>query len=231
MNRRIANCGKAILGVLGGMGVQTTARFYSMLTDMQDVRCEQDYVDVLIYSKPSVPDRTDFITGLSDTSPYESLLDAAKTLESAGVGCIAMPCVTAHFFYEQLTSAVGVPFINMIDSTVHFVKKSGYSKVGLLATDGALHSGVFQRTLLEHEINTVLPSEREQKFLMEAIYQIKHGKLQKNALFNLSAELYDKGAQAIVLGCTELGLLAKRKGYVYIEAMEVLAKAALRAVL
>ncbi|MCL2404069.1 MAG: amino acid racemase [Defluviitaleaceae bacterium] len=215
------------LGVVGGMGVQATARFYSMLTNNQSVTTEQEYLDVLIYSKSSIPDRTAFITGKTSTSPLGPLLNAAKVLEEAGVGCIAMPCVSAHFFYDDLACAVSVPFINMMDETAKYVQDKEFGKIGLLATDGTLHGRLFHKAFAKRGIDVVLPGSKAQQYLSDVIYQLKRGDMPTCALDKISADLYDLDAQAIVLGCTELGLLHKSSGYIYIEALEVLANAAL----
>jgi len=223
-------CTKGTLGVIGGMGVQATARFYTLLTDMQAVATEQEYIDMLIYSKPSIPNRTAFITGESDISPFDSLLDVTKKLEGAGVSCIVMPCVTAHFFYEELARSVKVPFINMMEATAQHVKKVGCTKVGLLATEGTLKGRLFHDAFNRCGVDVVLPAKKAQARMSEAIYNLKRGKMPLDALEIVSWDLYDTGAEAIVLGCTELGLLQRYDGYLYIEAMEVLAHAALRAV-
>jgi len=213
------------LGVIGGMGVQATARFYTMLTAMQTVETEQEYIDVIIYSKSSIPDRSAFITGKSNINPLGSLLNAAKTLAEAGAGCIVMPCVSAHYFYKDLAGAVYVPVINMMDETARYVQQNGYSKIGLLATDGTLYGKLFHNTFAKQGIDVVLPETQE--FLNKIIYQLKRGEIPQNTLDDLSASLYDLGAEAIILGCTELGLLQRSNNYLYIEAMEVLARAAI----
>jgi len=217
----------SILGVIGGMGVQTTARFYNMLIQMQAVHSEQQYIDILVYSKSSTPDRTDFITGKSKINPLESLIDAAKTLEQAGATCIAMPCVTAHFFYDELANAVSIPFINIVDETAMYVQKRGLSKVGLLATNGTIQGGFLQKTFAECKIDVVLPDPKIQDVLMKTIYNIKRGKQYENALKVISEDI---DAEATILGCTELGLLPKPDEHIYIEAMEVLARAAIKEV-
>jgi len=215
------------LGIIGGMGVQATARFYTMLANMQTVRAEQEYLDVLMYSMSSIPDRTAFITGESDESPLGALQHAAKVLVEAGVSCIVMPCISAHFFYEDLVQGVPVPFINMMDETARFVQGCGYSKVGLLATDGTLHGQFFHKALAMRGIDVVVPEVEAQAVLSELIYKLKCGEIPANALDELSTGLHNMGAEAIILGCTELGLLEKSTKYVYIESMEVLARAAL----
>jgi len=245
------------LGILGGMGVQATSAFYAMLTRLQSVTHEQDYMDVIIYSKPSIPDRTAFITGQSDNSPLASLVAAAKVLENAGAGLIAMPCVTAHFFYDELIKTVEVPFVNMLDETASHLHKSGYTTIGLLATKGTLDGQMFHRAFDKRGIKVITPPQAGQASLSRLIYRLKRGELPEgkgfrtsdgcgqkskesdiaskcgsnfNLLDSLSFDLHSQGAQAIVLGCTELGLLkqnSQNSKYMYIEAMEVLAKAVL----
>jgi len=215
------------LGVLGGMGVQATARFYELLTAMQNVKLEQEYLDVLIYSKSSIPDRTAFITGESQVSPLDALISAAVTLENAGVSLIAMPCVTAHFFYNELAPVVGVPFLDMLEETARYVQESGYTKIGLLATDGTLSCGLFPAVLEKKGIQTITPTEALQGRVGDAIRMIKRGDMPPEPLSLYAEDLYTRGAEAIVLGCTELGLLPRGGEYVYIEALEVLAGACL----
>ena len=219
----------SLLGVIGGMGVKATGRFYEMLTEMQPVSTEQEYLDVLIYSKPSIPDRTAYITGQSQVNPLESLLRSAKVLEEAGATCIAMPCVTAHFFYEPLAQGLGVPVLNMLEATAQYSVSRGYSKVGLLATDGTIHGGLFHKALAD--IETIVPDAKGQQAIMDLIYAIKCGKAIDidASLDTAAASLYAEGAQAVILGCTELSLPRKAQGGPYIDAMAVLAEVALAA--
>jgi len=219
---------RATLGIIGGMGVQATGCFYSMLTRLQTVRAEQEYLDIIIYSKPSTPDRTAFITGQSIDSPLESLVLAATTLEAAGVACIAIPCVTSHFFYEELKRAVGIPVLNIPEETAGFVASRGYKRIGLLATDGTLAGGFFHIAFEKSGVETIVPQDSAQAYLMDIIYNIKRGEfVETEALDGMAAELRRSGAQTIVLGCTELNLLANGSPG-YIDAMEVLARASLR---
>ena len=219
------------LGIIGGMGVQATGRFYEILTESQNALKEQDYLDVLLYSKPSIPDRTAFITGQSAESPLEPLLHAARVLENAGVSSIAMPCVTAHYFYKDLTRAVNVPVLNMLEETARYAAGCGYSKVGLLATDGTIHGRFFHEALAAHGVETIVPEAEGQRAIVALIYNLKRGK-RVDTWANVEAvatNLHDRGAQAAVLGCTELSLMMKTGGTHSIDALEILAHAALRA--
>jgi len=215
------------LGVLGGMGAQATSCFYEILHSMQRVSAEQEYLDILIYSKPTIPDRTAFITGRSDESPLDSMVSALKVLENAGVSCVAIPCVTSHYFYDEFSKTVNIPILHMPEETAHFLVDGGISKIGLLATDGTLKGRVFHSAFEKSGIELIELSADSQARLMEIIYDIKRGGTAgPEILDTLAAELRGYGAEALVLGCTELCVIA-RDCPDYINAMEVLARAAL----
>jgi len=217
-----------LLGVIGGMGVHATAYFYEMLMAMQHVNAEQEYLDVLIYSRPSIPDRTAFITGQSSESPIDMLKDSALTLARAGAGMIVMPCITAHYFYDDLAGVVDVPVINMMEEAAQYMAAAGYFKIGLLATDGTLRGGHFNRVLSKWDIEVVTPTPHSQAALMDIIYKIKRGdNVCHDKLEPIADELYKNGAKTVVLGCTELSMLQKGRKHYYIDTMTVLAQAAL----
>jgi aspartate racemase len=219
-----------MIGVVGGMGVQATALFYEKLIALQPVAVEQDYVDVLVYSKSSIPDRTAFITGKSKQSPLPALLHAVEILANAKVTCIAIPCVTSHFFLHDLVKSNYPPIVSMLDATATHITAAGYKKVGLLATTGTLHGRFFHNVLLNHKVNTLEPDENTQVKLMEFIYNIKKGRTPDPALLQkFSHGLRLQGAEAVILGCTELSVAAKGMCAEYIDALEILAQAALDA--
>lgn len=221
----------ATLGIIGGLGVQATSYFYDILHSLQTVVVEQEYLDIILYSKPSTPDRSAYISGRSGESPLNSLLNAALTLESAGATCIAIPCVTSHMFYDDLAQSVSIPIINMLEETACFVSERGYSKVGLLATDGTLKGRFFHTALEKSGIEVSEPSDDAQAALMNMIYNVKRGEtVALEALDAIAAEMLEKGVQSVVLGCTELSLIAKG-GNNYVDALDILARAALREIM
>jgi len=222
----------SLLGIIGGMGTQATAFFFERLHSLQKVKTEQEYSDLLLYSIPSTPDRTAFITGQSTESPLGHLINAAKTLESAGASCIAIPCVTSHYFYPDLIKAVNIPIINMLEETVAFVKKQGLKKVCLLATDGTVKGGAFHRVFEENGIEMCVPAEDVQHELMAIIYEIKRGTVISpkivNSLNSITEDALKSGAEAGILGCTELCIVSDINKQNLINTLEVLAASALR---
>ena len=204
---------KPLLGVMGGMGTQATACFYEKLHSLQSVATEQEYLDVLVFSKPSIPDRTAYITGKSDESPLEQLTYVALTLETAGATCIALPCVTSHYFYNDILENISIPLLHIPAETAGVIEVNGVKKVCLLATDGTLAGKVFHTTFEQNGIDILLPSEEEQSNLMKIIYDIKRGEeVPLEYLESITAKPLSDGAEAVVLGCTELCILADTTG-------------------
>ena len=211
------------------MGTQATACFYDVLHNMQNVTSEQEYLDVLLYSMPSIPDRTAFITGRSIESPLKPLLRAAKALETAGASLLAMLCVTSHYFYDDLAGAVGIPFLSIPAETAKLAYARGIGKIGILATDGTLKGKVLHKAFEQYGIEARVPPEDAQTALMTMIYDIKRGvAVAPEELHTIAGKLRAKGSDAVVLGCTELCIIAEGSPDV-INALEVLAAASLRA--
>jgi aspartate racemase len=215
-----------LLGVIGGLGPFASAWFYKRLTELQRVTREQEYIDVLLYSKPSIPDRTGYILNRQSESPLGAMLSAARLLENSGVSYIAIPCVTAHFFYDELQSKIQTPIINLIDKVSDAAAKTGANKAGLLATGGTVSAGLFQKALAKRDVEAVTLSANGQESLMTFIYKTaKTGGAPDAALLaKLSGELLARGADTVILGCTELSLAGLGwHGGAYIDALEILA--------
>ena len=219
----------ATIGVLGGMGAMATAAFYTMLINAQSVKTEQEYLDVIIYSKTSIPDRTAFILGHSDNDPTNDLIAAAVTLEKGGVDFIAITCTTSHYFYDTIASAVKIPVINTLEETARHIQAQGLKSVGLLATDGTVQSRILHNVLEPMGIGVVTPDPAQQKVLMQQIYGIKQGKhVTREDFAKQENALFAKGAEAVILGCTELSLINGDVSKKRIDILEVLANAALK---
>jgi len=223
--------GKKVLGVIGGMGPIATSFFMELVIKMTDASTDQDHLDMIIYNIPSIPDRTSYILDHTRKSPLPVILDIAEKLEEQGVEFLAMPCCTAHYFQEELEQALHKPFVNIIRATVHYLKERGIKKVGVMATDGTMSTGLFRRELEENGMQIVCPSPERQKDVMHVIYQnVKANRpVEMDRFRAVGNELKANGAEAIILGCTELSLVKRDYdiGPGFIDAMEVLAQQSL----
>jgi aspartate racemase len=218
---------KMKLGVVGGLGPIATAVFLEQIIKMTDAASDQEHMDIIIYNFPSIPDRTRFILGKSTDNPVVPIIEIGRQLVGLGVDYIAIPCITAHYFYRQLSDSIGRPVINMIRKTAAHLAACGVETAGIAATDGTLAGRLFQNELDMQGIRSVIPSARTQRYLMELIYDnIKAGTPADMDKFGeISGELRQSGAETIILGCTELSLIKRDSaiGPGFLDAMDVLA--------
>ena len=199
------------LGVIGGLGPMATAYFLQLLTQMSDAKSDQEHMEILLHSKPQIPDRTRFILGQSGENPLPQMVEIGVDLKSQGAEAIAIPCVTAHYFQKNLEDAIGIPILNAVEETVLCLKEAGISRAGVLATDGTIESGLFQPAFAGEGISAMLPDRAGQQAVMQIIYQnVKAGQPVDSAAFWRVAEgLFGQGAQAVLLSCTELSLVKR----------------------
>lgn len=197
------------LGVIGGLGPMATAYFMELLTQMTDAKCDQEHLDIITYSKPSIPDRTAYIIGNSMDSPVPPMIEAGLKLKSIGADAIAIPCITAHCFHEELESGIGLPVIHAMKETAKYLKETNVTKVGLMATDGTVQSKIFQNSLEAEGIEVITPLK--QKLVMKIIYdEVKSNKPVNMEEFNeVIYDLFGRGAKRVLLGCTELSVAKK----------------------
>lgn len=216
------------LGVIGGLGPAATAYFYDLISRMTDARIDQDHIDINIISKPSIPDRTDFILGRSFDSPLPHMIEAGKTLVTLGADYIAIPCITAHYFHEELSQNIGAPIIHIIYETARYLKDRNVKRAGIMATEGTIESRLFQKELMNHNIEPIIPSKQGQALVTSLIYKnVKAGlPADMDQFKKVKEELIGKGADTIILGCTELSMIKRDEdiGPGFIDALEVLAK-------
>ena len=223
------------LGVLGGMGPQATNTFYQFVIDRTEAACDQDHVNALILSDSQMPDRTGAILGSEREreAVFQRLLDDARLLERAGCTVIAVPCNTSHFFLDRVQERVGVPILHMIRETARLLAAQGLKRPGILATDGTIQSGLYQKEFEAVGIQAAVPTPPAQKLVMSLIYDdVKAGRdgdPQKFAAIH--RDLEEQGCDCGVLACTELSVFADRHHLppFYTDAMAVLAERAVQA--
>ena len=221
------------LGIIGGLGPMASAQFMSLLTAMTVADTDQNHIETILYSKPNTPDRTAYLLGKSQESPLPALLDSAKTLERIGAQVLAMPCMTAYSFSGEIAGAVSATLIHPIEESAHLLAKNGCRNVGIMATDGTLRVGLFQRALSAAGIACSIPEEKQQRLVMHMIYEnVKKGQpADLDMLEAVTKHLRGLGADRVILGCTELSVIKQTQpiGSGYLDAMEVLAACAIEA--
>ena len=197
-----------LLGVLGGMGPLATVDFLKKLIEETPALRDQDHIPVIAYSVPQIPDRPPAITGQGE-SPLPYMLEGIRVLKTAGAQAIAIACNTAHFWHDDLVRQGGLPILHIADAACAALPDKNSQRVGLLATTGTVAAGFYQSRFNARGIECLLSSNDEQQTLVApAIECVKRNDLaQAHALATQAARhLLDRGAQSIVMGCTELPL-------------------------
>lgn len=219
-----------ILGIIGGMGPEATVSFYKRIIGLTEVTCDQDHYRVIIDSNPKIPDRTSAILK-GTTSPLNGLIETAKNLEKLNVEVAGIPCITAHYYLNELREHTSINIISAIESVDDKLKKEYPDKIiGILATTGTVKTGLFDKEL-SHKIIYPVDDSQEKK-VMEAIYGeqgIKNIGITKRSLNLLIAagnELIERGAEVIIAGCTEIGVILNQDhvNCAFIDPMDVLAE-------
>ncbi|MBS3819141.1 amino acid racemase [bacterium] len=225
------------IGILGGMGPEATVCMYESIIKNTRVKKDQDHIPVIILSNPKVPPRTEAIFNKAP-DPTPILVKGAKTLEQAGADFIIMPCITAHFFLSRITSQIHVPFISLLEESLQWAlnELTGVKKVGILSSTGTLKSQLFHKTFAREDIDIINPEEKEQVQVMEAIFGphgVKAGfttGFPEKTAVRIANSLMERGAGAIIAGCTEIPLILKPQSIPVplIEPMSLAARAAIK---
>lgn len=217
------------IGIIGGMGPLATVHLYERIVLKTKAEKDQEHIRILIDNNTNIPDRTKAIIGAGE-DPTVEMIKSAKNLEAMGADFLIMPCNTAHFFIDKILGNIKIPMINMLDETVKYTAEK-YGRdvvVGLLATDGTIKSGIYEKYYRNVGIKTIVP-EKTQKDVMEFIYDvIKGGKFEcgPELMYKAVEELKERGAAAFLLGCTELSSADFMYGFEgnYINPIEILAE-------
>lgn len=239
-----------VIGVVGGMGPMAGFDLARKICANTIAAGDQDHIPVLLYSLPStIPDRTEFLLGHEKTNPACAIAEILTALEKAGAETAGIPCNTAHArpIMEKTLQILKagkrrIRIIHIIEETYNFIlkKKRNISKAGILATRGALKTGVYQTFFEAGGIQTVIPDEETQEKIHSAIYDPAKGvkavpETKNRFALDIFTDAIDKlnkaGAQAIVLGCTEIPLVINAghisNAHVF-DPTEILARALIR---
>lgn len=224
---------KKIIGILGGMGPAATADLFSKIIVSTKAANDQEHLHVIIDSNTSIPDRTEALIHGGE-EPTEQLTLSARRLAAAGAELIAMPCNTAHGFYDAVCAAVDIPVLHMIRLTAQELLLKGIKCAGLLATDGTVQSGIYERCFEGSGIELLTPAPAAQAAVMQLTYEgVKAGRrdFDTSEFKKAAQELLDRGAQTLILGCTELPPAFEMYDlhYPHIDPTLVLARAAVLA--
>lgn len=199
---------------MGGMGPLATSELFKKIIELTNADNDNDHLHVVIDNNTEIPDRTSYICGLGEDPRIEMIRSAIK-LEMMGSDYIAIPCNTAHFFYEDIKKYTKSKVLHLIDETAIYLKKTRKSKEYLLmATMGTYKSKIYRDIFQKHGLNILEPDDLDKKAILDWIYRVKSSDFDVSLdEFEGLINKYIEGKDVpIILGCTELPLLASRIG-------------------
>jgi len=212
-----------MIGILGGMGTQAGLDFCNKLAMINRGKIDQEYPLFILYNKSDIPGRPESISIHAKSSSdsfgkpnnlkkynkvLKSLIAGCRSLEKSNCKFIVIPCNTAHYWYDDLKKKIKIPIINMPKEVFLYTKKTckKNSKIGLLATEGTLKTGVYNK-FFDKDFILIKPNNSLQiKSVNTAIKFVKMGKIKEaeKAIKKAVNHLIEMKCKKIILGCTEL---------------------------
>ncbi|NUR08231.1 MAG: aspartate/glutamate racemase family protein [Nocardioidaceae bacterium] len=202
------------IGLLGGMSWESSIEYYKLLNLGVEQRLGGLHSAKVVMSSVEFAE----LTELQQAGRWDDVADllstAARGVEAAGADLMLM-CTTAfHTVAEKVEGSVGIPFLHLADVVADAVRAKGLSTVGLVGTSFAMERPFFRDRLASHGLEVLVPEERHHDTVNRIIYgELVHGKVldaSRAAVVGVIDELWDQGAQGVILGCTELELLVKQ---------------------
>lgn len=240
-----------MIGIVGGVGPYAGLDLVRKIFDQTEAKRDQDHLAIALLSLPQqIEDRTEFLLGKTEVNPAEAVFEIIRKLEQIGAGVVGIPCNTFHsadildVLLEKLRKAKSnIKLPNMISKVVKFIRENHpkVRNIGVLCTTGTYKTMVYPQYLEGEGLNVILPTEAQQNNIVhKAIYDLERGikaksnpvtESVKRDLLEVVGCLQKEGAEAIILGCTELPLAIPDKKIgetIIIDATLILARALIR---
>lgn len=223
------------IGILGGVGPQTTSKVYLAIIKLIRERGEEKYPPIVIYNLPFpfVIESEAIVQGVNSEKMIPYLVDGAKILEKSGVDFGILPCNTLHKYIEEIRKAVKFPFLSILEETALALKDKSIKKVGILATETTIQSKIYDGVLKNNRVSILYPSQNEQNIVNNTIVELlseTNSNLQKEKIETVCNALYERGAEIILLACTDLQLIASdmKSCVPIVDTTEILVNASVR---
>jgi aspartate racemase len=223
------------IGILGGMGPLASANMYKLIVELaqKEFGAEQDndFPPMIIYSLPL--DGFDE-TGIVDKElVLKQLVDGAKKLHEAKCDFFVIACNTVHYYQNELREEIEIPLLSIVDETINEVRNQNIEKIGLLTSDSTASLKIYIEKLEKLGIEPICVNPEQQKELNNLILEVMGGRINsqnKGRILLLAKSLIDQGAEAIIIGCTELPLIDEliKDNFKTFDALEIISRHALK---
>ena len=223
-----------IIGLLGGMGPYATLDIFKKILDLTPAKKDWEHLRIIIDNNPKIPSRTRYFL-YKEQNPEEELIKTAKNLEKAGADFIIFGCSTAYYWKDKINQRINIPIIDMYEESRKYIinKIPDIKKIGLITADIVYDLRLFDKEFKKSNIEIIKPDIEDIEKIRKVIEMIKLNKLSPDLIKDLngvSNTLILKGAQAILLGCTELQVIFSEKHLKipFFDATDILVKSAIK---
>jgi aspartate racemase len=226
-----------VIGILGGMGPEATLQLFKEILENTPASRDQEHLRIIIDNNPKIPERLPAILGNGE-SPVPLMVDSALILQNVGANFLIIPCVSAHYFINELQANLSIPILSILEKTAEEIAKykPKIRRVGLLAAEGAIRASLFQDELKKRRIETLIPEGGDLKESQLSIFQIKNIKAGesreriKEKFISIAKHLIGMGAEGILVGCTEISLVLEEGDLPVpmFDALSILARASIK---
>lgn len=202
------------IGIIGGMSFESTTTYYKIIneainTKLGGLNCAK----ILLYSV-----NFEEIANLQKQNEWgkaaEILSECAKKLELGGADFILIATNTMHKIFDEIQRSVKIPLIHIAQSTANVLKEANITKIGLLGTKYTMMQDFYKNILIKEGVEAIIPDENDIQDVNDIIFsELCKGQIKeksKEKYLEIIEKLKNKGAQGVVLGCTEIGLLLSK---------------------
>ena len=204
------------IGLIGGMSWESSVEYYRIINELVKAKLGG------LHSATSMMYSVDFaeVEVLQRQAKWaeaaEMLIDAAKNLENGGADFIVLCTNTMHKVAEEILANVKIPFLHIADATAQRVKDSGIQNIGLLGTRFTMEEEFYRGRLEQkYDLNVCIPNAQEREIIHRVIYnELVVGKIEqhsKEQYIGIMEQMVNQGAEGVILGCTEIGLLVHQE--------------------
>lgn len=203
------------IGMIGGMSWESSVEYYKLINEGVHQKLGG------VHSAKSVMVSVDFaeIEALQKAGHWEeatqSMVEAARQVEAAGADFLLICTNTMHKMADDVQAAIHIPLLHIVDAAAEAVRKCGIHTIGLLGTRFTMQGDFYKGRLADKfDLKVIIPSEADQTIIHNVIYEeLVTGKIlsaSRDAYLEIIGKMETEGAQGVILGCTEIGLLVKQ---------------------
>jgi aspartate racemase len=199
------------IGIIGGLSAESTIEYYKILVREYNIIKGGASSPLLIIDSLDLESVRNLMVDNSWEKVYQIILKSAKNLEGAGAEIIIIATNTIHKIFEKLAVEINTPMISIMDATAEAIKEKGIQKVGLIGTIFTMQADFYQNSLNKYGIDVIVPNKEDQEYVNTVIWgELTHHILtpeSREGYLDVIKRLKSKGAEGVILGCTEIPLL------------------------